>query len=47
MVKEVGYHLSSEKCEIEGIILGLGVVIWLIVEGHGQGHNACTYILAG
>ena len=21
-VKEVGYHVSSEKCEIEGIILG-------------------------
>ena len=39
------YHVSSEKCEIEGIILGLEVVIRLIVEGHGQGHNACTYIL--
>ena len=25
--------------------MGLGVVIRLIVEGHGQGHNACTYIL--
>jgi len=25
--------------------LGLEVVIRLIVEGHGQGHNACTYIL--
>ena len=41
-VKEVGYHVSSEKCEIEGIILGLEVVIRLIVEGHGQGHNACV-----
>ena len=45
MVKEVGYHVSSEKCEIEGIILGLEVVIRLIVEGHEEGHNACTYIL--
>ena len=25
--------------------MGLEVVIRLIVEGHGQGHNACTYIL--
>ena len=26
--------------------MGLEVVIRLIVEGHGQGHNACTYILS-
>ena len=26
------YHVSSEKCEIEGIILGLEVVIRLIVD---------------
>ena len=32
MVKEVGSHVSSEKCEIEGIILGLEVVIRLIVD---------------
>jgi len=44
-VKEVGYNVSSDRCEIEGIILSLEIVIPLIAEGHAQGQNECTYIL--
>ena len=44
-VKEVGCNVSSDRCEIEGIILSLEIVIPLIAEGHAQGQNECTYIL--
>ena len=44
-VKEDGCNVSSERCEIEGIILSLETVIQSISEGHGQGHNERVHIL--
>ena len=45
IVKEVGCNVSSERCEIEGIILSLETVIESVSEGHGQSHNERVYIL--
>ena len=42
--RAVGVRVSSEQCEIEGIILGIEFALQFFAEEHAESHGGCVYI---
>ena len=42
--RAVGVRVSSEQCEIDGIVLAIEVALQCFAEKHDEGHGGCVYI---
>ena len=42
--RAVGVRVSSEQCEIDGIVLAIEVALQCFAEKHVEGHGGCVYI---